>query len=89
MRTCTIGGHLECVRLLLQHGADVNPEFVKSWTPLTAALASTEHGDGPDTTAEIVKLLLEHGADWDRAEVPFGLKPLHWAASMGNIECMR
>ncbi|MEE2993077.1 MAG: ankyrin repeat domain-containing protein, partial [Gemmatimonadota bacterium] len=48
-------GHIEIVKLLLDHSADVNAKATVNWTALMAA----SRGDH----AEIVRLLLGHGAD--------------------------
>jgi ankyrin repeat protein len=50
---------LECVRLLLEHGADANRgRSASGETPLHHALAKDESDRGP-----LVKVLLDHGAD--------------------------
>jgi ankyrin repeat protein len=47
-------GRVECVRLLIQHGADVNVRDRGRWTPLRLALSL-------GCTAETVQLLVQHG----------------------------
>jgi ankyrin repeat protein len=47
-------GHLEIVKLLLEHGADVNAK---------TAYETALHLAAGEGHLEIVKLLLEHGAD--------------------------
>ena len=75
-------GHLETVRLLLDHGADVNgvARHHLGVTPLHAALFGRQ--------IEVALLLVERGADvtlarggggWKRA----GWTPLHYAAGLG------
>jgi len=50
------GGAIEIVRLLLEHGADVNAPYVESkLTPLHAAMFTED--------IEVIRLLLEAGAD--------------------------
>jgi uncharacterized protein len=46
---------LEMIRMLLDHGAEVNVAQQGGWTPLQEAAA---HGN-----IELVRLLLDHGAD--------------------------
>jgi ankyrin repeat domain-containing protein 50 len=73
-------GQLECVRLLLQHGADVDARNVEG--EAVSHLAS-EHGH-----VEVVKLLLLHGADVNAR----GLEdwtPLHNAVWKGHKEVVR
>jgi len=49
-------GHLDVVKLLLEHGADPNVQDDEGETPLHHAAAWRDNVD-------IVRLLLEHGAD--------------------------
>jgi ankyrin repeat protein len=54
-------GHTDAVRLLLEHGAEVNSASRNEMKvmPLHSAAAA----DDPEVRYEIAKLLLEHGAD--------------------------
>ena len=52
------GGPPELVRLLLEHGADINQRDEYGWQPIHRALRSN-----PREPLAIVKILLEHGAD--------------------------
>lgn len=89
---------LECVRILLQHGADPNRGRAESGeTPLHHALAKNEADRGP-----LVKLLLDYGADpnaktrhgvgscnfWRDARTR-GETPLHRAAAYATAETIR
>jgi ankyrin repeat protein len=68
------------LRLLLEHGADVNLQSNAGWTPLLRASFNA--------APEVVHLLLEHGAD---INVPNedGWTPLHWASSNRGQEVVR
>lgn len=62
LQLAILGNHTEAVRLLVEHGADVNyvQPFVKGspengWSPLHYAV---KNGN-----ADIVQILVEHGAD--------------------------
>ncbi|HVI42785.1 MAG TPA: ankyrin repeat domain-containing protein [Anaerovoracaceae bacterium] len=56
--TCSVNRHgsIDCVKLLIEHGADVNTQlYANEWTAL--------HGASFNGNAEIVELLLEAGAN--------------------------
>ena len=79
------GGHLECARLLLDHGAQVNPtsRLFPACTPLFRA-ANGGH-------ATLCKLLLEHGADVNCPDED-GNSPLTLASRKSEnefLECCR
>jgi hypothetical protein len=63
------------VRLLLEHGADINAQSRRGWTPLHAASC---YG-----ALEVVRLLLEHGADVE-AKTNSGKTALQFAADRGH-----
>lgn len=70
-------GYLEMVKLLVDHGADVNLQGFRNFTPIRVA-AQNGH-------LEIVKYLAEHGADIDFKAMD-GATPLEHAASKGHLE---
>jgi ankyrin repeat protein len=70
-------GHIDTVRLLLEHGADLSATDDNGSTPLTWA-AEKGHEN-------IARLLLENGADVD-AKDNYGQTPLCLAASYGEEE---
>ena len=70
-------GHLEIVKLLLSHGADVNAQSSSGNTPLMYACASGH--------AEVVRSLLEAGANVEDHNEN-GHTPLMEAASAGHVE---
>ncbi|MEQ8838294.1 MAG: ankyrin repeat domain-containing protein [Lacipirellulaceae bacterium] len=86
----------ECVRLLLEHGADVNLGRVETAeTPLHHALSN-------DAGAELIGLLIQHGADVNAKTKPGlysynfngntptrGETPLHRAAAYASLEIVK
>ena len=71
-------GHVEVVKLLLEHGANPNARDMYGVTPLHLA-ARKGH-------VEITKLLLEHGADPNAKEKLGGETPLYWAVVHDRID---
>jgi len=74
------GGHLEVVKLLLEHGADPNVKNRDGKTPL--------HNAASEGHLEVVKLLLERGAD-PNVKDDDGNTPLHNAAWRGHLEVVK
>lgn len=77
-------GHLDVVRLLLDHGADVNP--TRGWgkrTPLSSAYDGCQ--------LEVMRLLLERGADVDTICSLTGslTRLVHRASLHGNVEALQ
>jgi ankyrin repeat protein len=74
--------HKECVRLLLNKGADANARSANAMqnTPLHAAAAGR--------AVEVAKLLIERGAQVN-ARQNGGWTPLHAAAQNGDVELAR
>ncbi|XP_025832280.1 ankyrin repeat domain-containing protein 17 isoform X2 [Agrilus planipennis] len=70
-------GHLDIVRLLVAHGADVNAQSSSGNTPLMYGCAGGH--------TEVVKFLLEHGANVEDHNEN-GHTPLMEAASAGHVE---
>lgn len=73
-------GHAAIVRLLLEHGADVNARTGSDNTPFYWACW---HG-----RTNIARLLLEYGADPNARDMS-GNIPLHWACRFGHAEIVR
>ncbi|MCC6003801.1 MAG: ankyrin repeat domain-containing protein [Thermofilum sp.] len=73
-------GHVDVVRLLLEHGAEVNARNKYGETPLHRAAAYGR--------ADAARLLLEHGADVN-ARDEYGWTPLHVAALQGRADVAR
>ena len=72
-----VGGHVECVRLLLEHGADAT---------LANALGETAlHVAAWDGHADVISALLTAGASLNKTG-PEGETPLLLAADGGHIE---
>ncbi len=82
-------GQLECVRFLLEAGADVGANTRDTFlqiTPLGSAIATTpgvpQPSDKEEVVLTLVRLLLEHGADPTQPRLD-GMTPLHSAAWRG------
>jgi cytohesin len=78
--TASKKGHTECVRLLLEAGADKNSKMNDGKTPLHLASLNGH--------TECVRLLLEAGAD-KNSKMNDGKTPLHLASHNGHPECVR
>lgn len=63
-------GHLDICKLLIEHGANTNPQNPNNFTPLHAAAWNGN--------AEIIKILIAHGAQIDVHDAT-GITPLHRA----------
>ncbi len=72
--------HIECIKLLIENGADVNIGNIEGDTPLIFA-SSIDH-------IECVKLLIEKGAIIDKANKA-SLTSLLWASREDSIECVK
>jgi len=70
-------GHIDVVRVLLDHGANVNMTDKKNKTPLNLAFSGGH--------LEIMRMLLEHGADVDVPDRAYGLIS-HVASQYGQVE---
>lgn len=70
-------GHLDIVKLLIAHNADVNAQCATGNTPLMFACGSGH--------VEVVKELLKHGANVEDQNEN-GHTPLMEAASAGHVE---
>ena len=77
LRQAARQGHWNVVKLLLEHGVDVNAPDKQNGYPLEAA-ALNGH-------LNIIELLLEHGADVNAQGGEYG-NPLHAAAFKGHFE---
>jgi len=78
-------GHLDTVRLLLQHGAVVHIANNEGRTPLHEACSGLERRSGH---LEVVKLLLEHDADPTKAD-KYGDTPLSEARLDGHEDVVK
>ncbi|NXD10516.1 ASB3 protein, partial [Nothocercus nigrocapillus] len=74
-------GHTDIVKLLLQHGANVNGHH--SWSGWNSLHQASFQG-----YTEIIKILLEKGANKE-CEDDFGITPLFVAAQYGKLESLR
>ena len=80
LNAASIGGQLDTVDLLLQHGASTNIADCGGATPFCEA---TYHGK-----LDVMQCLYNHGADIN-APNSFGWSPLHVAVSKGNKDVVR
>jgi len=80
LHAAAAGRNLECVELLLEHGADANSPQHGGWTALHAAVGI------PDL--RMVALLLAHGAD-PRLPNDFGQSPLELAREKNDPAMLR
>ena len=74
-------GHTECVRLLVEHGADIHRQAFGYKNTALGWAAIWGH-------TEIVRLLLAAGADTGTQNL-FGETPLHDAAEKGHVDIIR
>jgi ankyrin repeat protein len=85
------GQHVEVVRLLVEHGADLDaiggPEG-SAQTPLHMAIAKPRY-PGEPRKIEIVTLLLDAGADPFRERGRAQRTPFQYAVSVGRIEAIQ
>lgn len=75
-------GHLEIVKLLVEHGADVNGAVLNGGTALTAACEWGGH-------VEVVKYLISEGADLEPRAARDGFTPLVAAAYQGHTDLVK
>jgi ankyrin repeat protein len=68
------------IRLLLEHGADINAQNAQLWTPL--------HRASDNERLEVVRLLLEHGADVE-VEDNDGRTALRFVADRGREDIVK
>ena len=70
-------GHVDLVRLLLEHNADINQARIDCGATPVYLAAQEGHAD-------VVQVLLEHNADPNRAETSNGTTPVFVAAQNGH-----
>lgn len=75
-------GHVEVVKVLLDHHADVNARRTDSGVTALYAAAGTGH-------SEVVKLLLDHHADVNATLTDDDATALHYAAQEGHQEIVK
>jgi len=72
--------HVECAKLLIANGADVNLKGSDNWTPL--------HHSCNNSNSECTQLLISHNANLEAREW-YGKTPLHFACHAGSLECVK
>lgn len=72
-------GHLECLKVLLEYGADIHSVDIEDETAITLASLFGH--------TECVRYLLEQGANANNCAVDG--TPLIYAAARGNVECVK
>lgn len=75
LHRASYGGHKDCIKYLLRHGADLEAKTTDGWTPL--------HCASRWNNIEVAEYLLESGANIN-ARSSGGNTPLHLAASNGR-----
>ena len=71
-------GHISCVELLIQYGADINATNKNRWNPLVIA--------SYDGSVSCLELLLRSGAEVNY-EDQYGSTSLYWACYRGHTAC--
>lgn len=69
-------GHSACVRLFIEHGANIENGKDNGWTPLLIAARNAKH--------DCVVLLADAGANLNAQPKNGGYGPMHWAAYWGR-----
>jgi ankyrin repeat protein len=73
-------GDIQAATLLIEHGADVNPEM-NAANPLIAAVQNGHHG--------LIALIIAKGADVNQRQVASGDTPLQRAVEMGDAQVVQ
>jgi len=78
--SAVFNNHEECVKILIEHGADVNVEAFDKQSPL--------HQSAESGATKCAQLLIDNKAEINCKKIN-GLTPLHFAANEGHIECLK
>lgn len=78
-------GHIDAVKLLIEHGANVNVRWSDAYGYDYTALWLVSGNKNP-TMIDIVSVLLKNGADPNLVSGGFLYAPLHRAACADNLE---
>lgn len=87
-----IEGRVACVRVLLEHGADVNVVNQHGATTLICSVMigeDPEEDESDDARAEIIKLLLAKNPKLVNFQDREGSTAMHLAASCGYLQCVK
>ena len=82
--------HIECLRCLITHGADLNlgsnPKCTPLMSPLFGAIFAESVEPSP-ITRDILNLLLEGGVNVNKSNDTLGRSPIEYAIDERNIDC--
>jgi len=78
--SAALNNHEECVKILIEHGADVNAKAFDKHSPLHLA---AKFG-----ATKCAQLMIENNADINCKDID-GWTPLHYAAKKGHIYCLK
>jgi ankyrin repeat protein len=81
-------GHVACVKLLIQKGADIHALDKFNSTPLRIAASNANSLENLDKFRQVAELLLKAGADINAASAA-GNTPLHSIVKLGDVDLIR
>ncbi len=79
-----IGGHLDTVKLLLRHNAQLEVKNIYGGTALGQTLWSAAHGGDSDVYIAILEALVAAGAKVPEGHVPVNTRVNAWLAVRGS-----
>merc|ERR1712032_566007 len=83
----TTAGRIECAKLLIAKGANIEALDMHGDSPLTHAAMCEMNGS--KESSGICKILVDAKADLTVQELNFRMTPLHWAAVGGKIQVIK
>jgi len=82
-------GHVDIIKVLLEHGADANACDINDWTPLHDAARSSIHQDDNKERAECIEILVKKGEANINALNIRRETPLHIACEFGSKKLIK